>query len=363
MLRLITNVLRILPVAVLGALISVFFFEYQNGSHDTITNINKFGFGLSFGAFAGFLIFNGLSSKSSIDKANYIFFVALRYTLAILILSHAIEQVHGSSFEYSHFVKDQKIVEFSSKQFFWLFHAYNPLYQQIFGWILITCSAGLLYRSTCLLASFILLPIFIHIFILNGMFDVGLKLDSIVINASILGILLFYKDRIFQFFGNYSVQAPVNFPIIPEFSKTYKSLAILKFTLFIGYLTLLNNDTYQRIDRWWNFESPVLHGVWQIDQINSTSDSIPKFEKFFFEKGRRGFATVENDTTSGFQYIIDTSYNQLEFWNFHVYRSLDFKGRYKIISDDVIEYKGTNMNRVDSVYILLSKIPDYDYIK
>jgi len=349
----------IFPAAILGALISIFFFNFSYGSHDIPENINRAGFGFLSFAILGILCSIGIKQDADLKKAKYLFFMSLRLALAILIFKHAIDQVHGAEFSMSYYAKEDKLVNYTSKQFFWLFHAYNPLYQKVFGWILMTGAIGLCFRFTTLLSSFLLFPIFMHILIMDHMFEVGLKLDSTIILFSLIGILSYFKDRLSAFLLNEPIVERTAYPFFDPINKTYKSIVIFKLILIVGYITLLNHDTFDQMNRWWRVESPIIQGVWQIDTIRSNTDTIPRFEKFFFEKGRRGIATVENDTMSPFQYIIDTSYNQLEFWNFHVYRQLDFKGKYQLLSEDTLEYKGTNQK--DSLYILLSRIPDYDY--
>ena len=326
------HISQIYPATLLGALISIFFFEFSFGSHDILENIRLSGYAGLFGTSIGILSVNKFNSPASVQKFKYLVFLGLRIALAILIFKHAIDQVHGAEFNMSYYSKEGKIVDYSSKQFFWLFHAYNPVYQKIFGWFLMAGAIGLCFRFTTLLACFTLLPIFIHILVMNYMFDVGLKLDSVIIIASLLGILSYYRKYVYRFFLNEPLATPVTYPFLNANSKTYKSITILKMIFIIGYITLLNHETFDKLNTWWRIESPIIQGVWQIDTIRSTTDTIPRFEKFFFEEGRRGIATVENDTMSGFQYIIDTTYNQLEFWNFHVYRDLDFKGKYELLT-------------------------------
>jgi len=356
-----TKISIICTAGIFGALLSIFFFSFSYGSHDIMDNINLAGFGLIGGCLLGLLCTIGIDQPLSIEKTKYLFFTGIRLALAILIFKHAIDQVHGAEFSMSYYAKEDKLVNYSAKQFFWLFHAYNPLYQKVFGWILMTGAIGLCFRFTTLLSCFLLFPIFMHILIMDHMFDIGLKLDSTIILFSLLGILFYFKDRLMSFFLNEAITSRTRYPFFDPINKTYKSIILLKLILIVGYISLLNHDTFDQMNRWWRVDSPIIQGVWQIDTIQSNTDTIPRFEKFFFEKGRRGIATVENDTMSGFQYIIDTSYNQLEFWNFHVYRQLDFKGKYELITDDTLEYHGTN--KKDSLYILLSRIPEYDYSK
>ncbi len=120
--------------------------------------------------------------------------------------------------------------------------------------------------------------------------------------------------------------------------------------LIIGTLSYFYTS-YKHIGRYYasNKNSPVV-GVWNLEelQVISEKDStinemseLFSFDALFLDNRRYGAVKVD-DSLSTFEYMVDTTYNQLEFWNFHEYRSVDLKGKYKFLDNDTLLYEGTN---------------------
>jgi hypothetical protein len=298
--------------------------------------------------------------KEMLAVAQYGLYCLNRYVIAYILFAYAIAQIYTQQFNIQYFGIDQRIVDMSSMDFVFSFFAFKPEYQIILGWLLLGAAAALAFRKSNLLGLFILLPMMINIVLLNFLFDICLKLNASIFLFVLLTILMPYAPSLYKLtFTNKLI--PSRSPaIFTTENKLYHSISFIKLIAIVGYVTLLSNGYFQNKNRWFNLNSPILQGVWQVDSIQTATESFPKFEKFFFEKGRHGIAEIENDSVTGFQYMIDTSYNQMELWNFYNFRTLDFKGKYELLSDDSLLYTGTNQK--DSLRIILSRISKYDKV-
>jgi len=89
-----------------------------------------------------------------------------------------------------------------------------------------------------------------------------------------------------------------------------------------------------------------------VESVNATTKDFPDFSRLIFEKSIVGNVEVQ-DSLSQFYYIVDTTYNQLEFYNFQDFRSLDLKGKYEQIDSSTFKYVGRNNK--DSLQFIMKK--------
>jgi len=299
-------------------------------------------------------------SKKRLSTAQYGLFCFNRYLMAYILFAYAIAQIYTQQFNIQYFGIDQRIVDLSGMDFTSAFFAFKPIYQKVLGWILLAASVTLCFRKTNLLGLFVLLPMMINIVLLNYLFDICLKLNSSILLITLLSILAPYVPSLYKLTFTNKAIAARRPAIFKTENKLYHTISFIKLITIVGYVTLLSTGFFENSNRWYNLNSPILQGVWQVDSIQTQTDSFPRFEKLYFEKGRHGIAAIKNDTVTGFQYMIDTNYHQMELWNFHDFRTLDFKGRYELLSNDSLLYTGTNQK--DSLSILMSRISKYDKV-
>ena len=116
-----------------------------------------------------------------------------------------------------------------------------------------------------------------------------------------------------------------------------------------------------------NADSPIV-GVWDIIDVQYTTDTgevsndtipieLAEFKSLFLDKSRFGAVKVHEDSLSMFEYIVDSNYNQLEFWNFFDYKNLDLKGKYFLEDPDTLIYSAKNQG--DSLRMVLKRNPRY----
>jgi len=335
----------------LGLLVSNFWFNLENGCLDTSANIN---ISILFAGSFTMLVFLLHSTFTKNGKVEYFVYTVLKYLLVYFILVYAIPQIYGIQYSSSYFMQNEKIADLSSRQFMYLFFGHNPGYQKILGWSLFVGSFFLSFRRFNILGIIVLLPIFINIVLLNIFYSACHIVNSSIMVLGLMALSTYHYRRISALINpNLSVSRSRH-PLFFTAGNFYKAVVIMKVIFFIGYTSYLNTRSYNFVNSWWNIESPIIQGTWQLEELESSTDTIPEFKTFFFERGRRGIVTTDQDSLSGFQYIIDTSYQQLELWNFHEFRTLDFKGRYEFIDTNTLQFKGTN--RKDSLSFVISKI-------
>ncbi len=325
---------------------------------DTRHNVKKLSIFLGFGLFGGSIILARLKKEGNVLTGNYIVTSLLRYYFAYTLVSMVFPKIYTEIFQTSYHSFDKKIIDLEPMEFIRSFYTYNPHYEMFMGWMQLCGALLLCFRRTYLVGTIILLPLLTLSVMHSHFFEIqNLTISAAFLFAGVL-ILLSQGFRLGSFLANGTTLEKYAYPFFNPPNKFYKILTLAKIIGIIGYTTMVSSNYIAHKQTWWNIQSPVVQGVWKIDKLETDTKDIPRFERFFFERGRRGIVTAENDTISGFQYIIDTSQQQFEFWNFHNYRDLDFKGKYELVGSDTLIYRGRNNK--DRLMMQLSRIKKYD---
>lgn len=334
-------------------------FKYDNyPAIDTAHNFKMLGIFLGFGLIAGGIVLARLLKEGNITSGNYIATSALRYYFAFTLITIVFPKIYSEIYQVSYHTFDKKIIDLKPVEFIRSFYTYNPKYEMFMGWVQLLGALLLCFRKTYILGAAVLLPILTLNIMHSYFFDIqNFSMSGLFFSACVL-ILLSRGSRLFSVLFNNGSLEKLQYPFFDPPTKLYKVINLAKVIGLVGFTTMVSSEYIAHKTTWWNIQSPIVQGVWKIDKIESESDDIPRFERFFFERGRRGIVTSKNDTVSGFQYIIDTSYHQFEFWNFHNHRNLDFKGKYELVGSDTLIYKGRNNK--DSLMMQLSRIKKYD---
>jgi len=341
------------------SILGFLWFDYSSyPNFDTVHNFKKLGIFLGFGLFAGSIIHLRLQKEGNLGTGNYIVTSALRYYFAYTLISMVFPKIYSEIFNTSYHTFDKKIIDLEPIEFIRSFYTYNPHYEMFMGWMQLAGAVLLCFRRTYLLGAIILLPILTLNLMHSYFFEIqNYTLSTMFLFACVL-LLLSQGNRLSAFLFNKKALEKYKYPFFDPPSKLYKLITLAKIIALTGFTTQISSEFIAYKKSWWNIQSPIVQGVWKIDKLESESEDMPRFERFFFERGRRGIVTSKNDTISGFQYIIDTSYQQFEFWNFHNFRDLDFKGKYELVGNDTLIYRGRNNK--DSLMMQLSRIKKYD---
>ena len=303
------------------------------------------GLGLSAGIVMSILIYN----SKNYDRIKYILSMLLRYSLAYFLISYGISQVIDARFPESLLNQDMKIAELTPNQLVWTFFGYTYAYQAFIGWAQLIGCCLLFYRFTTPLGLLMLSVIMGNAVIINYSYGLCTTADAFIFLSLITYLFIPFLRNFLNITVLNKPAEKVNYPLFTGSGHGYKALNILKLVVIIGIMIFYYNP-YRRYLRYYhsNADSPVV-GVWNIEQIEYDTSLIGSkeeaylrsFQSLFLEKRRLG-AVKADDSLSFFEYMIDTNYHQLEFWNFHEYRSLDLKGKYSMPSPDTLIYNGYN---------------------
>lgn len=317
-----------------------FFWTFKEGCSDIQANYNVVARNLIVVALI-FLAFNFFRNPTEkIEKLGLVSWILCRYQFIYLLVPGAINKVMNLHYNFSYVAANERIMDMDPRSILWQTYASSDSYEMLIGIGQIVIILLLAFRRTTPLAVVLLLPIIINNFAFASIFDSC--------------TLLSYSRFIFLAFGIIVYLAPdlitwiksIEFKKLLSFEKDRLLHArgvinIAKMILIIGLMT----QQFWKLERTRNYyrlkhEHPIV-GIWEVDTIKSASADFPKFTRLIFEKSRSGSVEVQ-DSISDFSYIVDTAFNQMEFYNFHDFRSMDLKGKYEIIDSNTVKYVGKN---------------------
>lgn len=289
-------------------------------------------------------------SKNKVSFSKFIeygLFTMLRYYVAYKLLASGYAKIDDNYFITSISTLDTSMIDLEPRNLVWSFFGFSYGYQACIGVVEIVGAALLLFRRTAIMGSIICTAYMFNVTLIGYYFDLNSVLFSFLLLLTSAFPLVFYRYRLFQFVMNRTAVARYKYPIFQNRSRLYQSLNVLKLVLIAGPIVTYLWES-NRINRWYryNYEHPVV-GAWVVEDLsvsnNEKTDTIqfPDIEKLFIERGRWG-KLKSDDTSSRFEYIVDTLYNQFEMYNFYDYRDVDIKGKYHMLGKDTLLFEGKN---------------------
>ncbi len=331
------------------AMLGVLYAVYQKGvgrcsdfseHHDHLISFG--GAGMIIGILIGMYLYE----KKKMPHLNYGILIATKYFLAFLLIYYGLNQVLDITFPQSLSVQEKKLVDLNSGQLVYAFFSHTYFYQAIIGGVQLLGCALLFYRSTVPLGGIILSVILTNVLLIQFNYDLCNKTDTSVYLVGCLYIMIPYFGKMINTLVFNRETKAIAFPIFNYSSHGYKALSILKIVFIIGIIIFYYNQTSRYFRYYRSNEASPIVGVWKIDKIiYDSSEMFPvelsTFESLFLDKFRLG-AVKSNDSLSYFEYMVDTTFHQLEFWNFHQFRQLDLKGKYQMKGKDTLIYSGVS---------------------
>jgi hypothetical protein len=316
------------------------------------------GGALSLGLLSGIFLYE----KKWLAKTKYIFHILLRYGVAYFFISYALSLLLDIRYPESYASLEYKLSELTPGDFVWAFFSFTYEYQSFIGWFQLIGASLLFFRSSTPIGLIILFGINLNLLFIGTAYGLCYVPEiGIYLFAMSLILLPYLKNIVNVGVLNKSTQK-VEFPFFDTSSHAYKAISILKLAVVIGIM-IYYFQTTNRYTRYYlsNSDSPIV-GVWKVDSIDyKTSDSqlesklaLEKFQNIYLDRKRYG-SVKANDSLSVFEYMIDTTFHQLEFWNFHEFRTLDLKGKYSFITPDTMIYKGSNQKDTVEMKLVLDK--------
>lgn len=343
------RLMSVLQFAVGAALLGVLFAIYQKGvgrCSDFSEHYHQLiafgGIGMMMGILSGMYVYE----KKKMPQFNYGILVAIKYFIAFLLIYYGLNQVLDITFPQSLSVQEKKLVDLDAGQLVFAFFSHTYVYQAVIGGFQLLGCSLLFYRSTVPLGGIILSVIMTNVLLIQYNYDLCNKTDTSVYLFSSLYIMVpYFKNMLNTLVLNRSTKT-IPFPIFDYGSHGYKALSILKIVFIVGIIIYYYNQTSRYFRYYRSNETSPIVGVWKIDKIiYDTTEMLPEelisFDRLFLDKFRMG-AVKSNDSISYFEYMVDTTFHQLEFWNFHHFRHLDLKGKYQIQGNDTLIYSGVS---------------------
>jgi hypothetical protein len=326
----------------------------------------------ALGVFFGLVVSIVANNYDIWDKTRYLTTMGLRYLLAYKLVFYALSFTEGEYFNTSLILQDMKVADLSPNQVVWHFLGYTNVIPYLLGATMLLFATLLMFRKTSIIGAVGSLAIWTILSTINMAFDVctlTATLGLLTVSSLIIwdGMPWLYAGLL----GNV-IKARKTYPFIRSSSHLYKSLAFLKAVLLIGSMAYFANQIW-RSQKYFksNKDNPIV-GVWDIidmqyesDTGSLSRDTIPlelaQFKSLFLEENRYGAVKVADDSLSMFEFIVDSNYHQLEFWNFFDYRDLDLKGKYQLTDKDTLIYSATNNK--EKLRIVMKRNPRYRQTK
>ena len=317
-----------------------FFWTWKDGCCDIQSNYNQVARNILVVS-AIYLAVNFFRNPwEKLEKLGLISWILCRYLFIFLLVPTAVNKLLNLHYRFSYAAANERIMDMDPQMILWQAYASSDTYEMLIGLGQFIIIILLAFRRTTPVAVMLILPIIINNFAFAYIFDSC--------------ILLSYSRSLFLSFGIIIYLAPdlitwiksIEFKKLLSFEKNRLLHArgvinIAKIILIIGLMI----QQFWKIDRSRKYyqmskEHPIV-GIWDVETINATTKDFPNFTRLIFEKSVFGNVEVE-DSTSSFYYVVDTTYRQMEFYNFQDFRSLDIKGKYEIIDSNTVKYIGNN---------------------
>lgn len=326
----------------------------------------------TLGAIAGFVLLGGATFWAARvhqeRKARYLLHVGLRYVLAYSMVYFALLFTEGEHWSLNLTLQDSRIADLSPTDYTKVFLGYSKTLPHLIGGGLLLSACLLAFRRTAILGVLTGLAIWGPLLAV----DMTFEQCTLPITAGMVGSLILlslpYTRRISRSMMGYPVKQGIHFPLLSKQNHLYQSLGVLKLCLIAGVMVHASNGIWHFQKYYQHNDNSPIVGVWDVIDIQYESDTgelrrdtipleIATFKSLFLDVSRFGAVKGDKDTLSRFEYIVDSTYNQLEFWNFWEYKDLDLKGKYYLQDQDTLIYEGTN--RKEAIRMVLKRNPKY----
>lgn len=354
-----THLINCLALGGVGALLYDFISENYKYCSDSTESITAYTLSALVTAGVSYTIMTSYHSKENLQLH---IFNLLKFLLFIIFMNLG----YGLVFEqdlnahYKIFLSGHNAIELSNKELFYYFNSFSSGYQKFVGSTLLVAAFALLWRRTSLVASSVLALYSFNQLAYSLSFDLCNVAHQMITvgTCSLLSMqsIAMYLEHIK---GNESSW-------MRPMSHKEKVIAMLIIFFTSGSLVhRYGQPTRIKHYAHANLENPF-KGMWHIENLEIKSyrnpdaqDELKELQSLILDQSRYG-VTRDKDSVSYFEFMVDSSHNQIEFWNFFDYRSLDLKGRYKNIARDTLLFEGVNAQDSIKFRMVFQPIVDKD---
>lgn len=301
-------------------------------------------------------------------KLHYLAKICLRYTLAYILVFYALAFTEGKYWSSSLTLQDMRIADLNAAQYVRVFMGYSKALPALLAGFMMLSAGLLAFRRTSSMGLVTTLGLWSTLFTIDmtfGLCSVPVSTSVVLLSVYLLAPSL---PRVISASMGYAVPSSVTWPILSRQQHIYRSLGILKLAVIIGLMANLATNIWMSQKYYRSNQNSPIVGVWDVVDIQYQSDTgelstdtipleLASFKSLFLDESRYGAVKIDEDTLSTFEYIVDSNYNQLEFWNFFEFKDLDLKGKYHMSDSDTLIYDATN--RKESLRMVLKRNPRY----
>lgn len=290
-------------------------------------------------------------SWDKIQNLNLMNWILCRYMMIYLLIPGAINKIMKIHYRFSYTTANERIFNLKPSNLLWQVYSTSDTYEMLIGIGQMIIIVMLTFRRTTSIAALILLPILINNLAIAIVFDSCSILHYAMPLCFTLGIVIFMLPKFVKWISS------IKFHKLLGFNQKQREhvmgiITITKIIFIVGFMM----QHLWKVDRSRTYyaqhkEHPLI-GIWDVDTLKANSENFPEFKRLIFEQSIFGNVEVK-DSITGFYYLVDTNYHQMEFYNFHEFRELDLKGKYNFLDSNTVEYIGRNNK--DSLYFTLKK--------
>lgn len=331
-----------------------FSWSIEDGCIDVLTNFNLIARNLMVvaGTYLVLLFFKDADEK--ISDLGMINWILCRYMLIYALIPGSINKLSNIHYQYSYSNSSERMMDLDPRGLLWQLYSASDNYEWLIGVGQVLIILMLTFRKTTPIATLLLLPILINNLAFALVFDSCNLLSYLSFLSFTLGGIIYLMPKFLRWMKTLKFHKLLG--LNPkQRSHVLKSFGIFKIIIITGLMM----QQLWMVDRSRNYyrthKNHPLIGVWEVDTLRASTEDFPEFNRLIFEQSIVGNVEVA-DSLSRFYYIVDTNYQQMEFYNFQEFRALDLKGKYKLIDSNRVEYVGRNNK--DSIYFSLIKKVD-----
>lgn len=317
-----------------------FFWTFKDGCCDILSNFELIGRNIIIVSLI-YLSANFLRNPwEKLEKLGIISWILCRYLLIFLLVPGAVNKVLNLHYRFSYAAANERIMDMEPQMLMWQAYASSDTYEMLIGIGQILIILLLTFRRTTPVAVILILPIIINNFAFASIFESCTLLSYARYIVLAFGVLIYLAPDLYYWVKSIEFKKLLSF----EQNRLLHARGVINIAKIILIIGLMIQQ-FWKMDRSRKYyqmskEHPIV-GIWSVESINASTADFPKFSRLIFEQSVFGNVEVE-DSLSSFYYVVDTTYRQMEFYNFQDFRSLDIKGKYEIIDSSTVKYVGRN---------------------
>jgi len=248
----------------------------------------------------------------------------LSYFVAVMAAVYGFAKLNGAQFTILDSQLDRPLRDVSGFWLVWYFFGYSKIYGSLIALIQIAAGLALTFPETQLVASMILVPVFVNIVLIDIFFAVGPEglLPAVALLVAILVIAGSYRESLRAFF----------FP--NGFTLMRKPIPI--FRLAASVLIVAGAAQYT----WWvanynNRDPTALDGAWKVEKLEGAIDPLPA--TLFFEHNRAYMCVIKTTQSKYVTHHFEVTPKTIRIWEKWLKKeTLLFQGEYALSSRELV---------------------------